>query len=108
MEPLEKHRLFLYGRIGLSVALFIVSMVLASSAILTGNPTSHPFLVGGLLVGSIVVLPRQSVPRSEEARDDASDEELEHFRRIRKWLTWTRLVYLIVGIAVFFGLPELM
>ena len=108
MAPLEKHRILLYGRIGLSLALFIVSMVLATSAALTGTAQSHGLLVGAFLIGALVVLPRKTVPGTQEARQSASEEERELFERMRRWLTWTRMAYLGIVAFVFLGLPELL
>jgi ABC-type transport system involved in cytochrome bd biosynthesis fused ATPase/permease subunit len=108
VAPLEKHRILLYGRIGLSLALFIVSMVLAASAAITATSQSHGLLVGAFLIGAIVILPRKAVPSKEEARQSASDQERELFERMRRWLTWTRMAYLGIVAFVFLGLPELL
>lgn len=107
MQALERHRLILYGRIGLSIALFVVAMGVGVAAVLSGSPRSNALLVGGGLVGSILLLPRRTRPRDEEAREQADHEELERFGRIETWLTWTRGVYLFVAIAVLVGLPRL-
>ena len=89
------------------MALYVVSMVLGASDVLSGGASS-PFLVGGLLIGSIVILPRHSVPRNQETRQEASDEELEHFKNLRRWLTWTRFAYLAIAFGVLVGLPRLL
>lgn len=107
MDALEKHRLFLYGRVGLSLALFIVAMTLGASAALTQAAGPNAILIGAFLIGAIVVLPRRSVP-SGDAEEAASDEALDHFRKLRRWLTWTRLAYLLIAIGVLLGLPSLL
>lgn len=107
MDKLEKHRLILYGRIGTSITLYVVSMSLGASAALTEATETNAIIVGATLVGAILLLPRRTVP-SGEAGDEANDETLEHFRRIRRWLTWTRLAYLLVAIGVLVGLPYLL
>lgn len=107
MDPLERHRLILYGRIGLSIALFLVAMAIATAAVLSGDPRSNAILVAGSLIGSILLLPRKTRPKDEEARENAEADELEQFEKIRTWLTWTRGVYLVVAIAVLVGLPQL-
>jgi len=108
VDPLERHRLVLYGRIGLSIATFLVAMAVATAAVISGAPRSNAIAVAGCLIGSILVLPRKTRPRSEKARETAEADELERFEKIRTWLTWTRGVYLVVAIAVLVGLPRLL
>lgn len=107
MTPLQKHRAMLYGRIGASFVAFLSGTVLAASSAIADGIGTFPYLVGGLLIGSVVVLPRRAAPRSEEVREAADDEELEFYDRVRRWLTWTRLAYLAIGIFALVGLPRL-
>lgn len=108
LTELERHRLLLYGRTGVSIVLFVASMIVGASTVLTAGTGPLVWVVGGLLIGSIVVLPRTTVPGNEKAREQADDEQLDHFRQLRRWLTWTRLAYFAVAVAVLVGLPELM
>jgi len=108
VQALERHRLILYGRIGLSVALFVVAMGVGTAAALSGSSGSNALLVGGGLVASILLLPRRTRPRNDEAREQADQAELERFGRIQTWLTWTRGVYLVVALSVLVGLPRLL
>ncbi len=107
MTKLEQHRFLLYGRSGLSILLFIAAMGLGAVDTLTTAGDSLIWVASGMLIASIVALPRTTVPQNEQARQDASDEELEQFRSLRPWLTWTRLIYLAIAVAVL-GLPELL
>jgi len=108
LTKLERHRFFLYGRIGLSLVLYLAAMILGVTEMLTAASGAIVWVLGGLLIGSVVVLPRSPVPRDEETRREATDEELEHFKRVRTWLTWARLAYLAVAIGVLIGLPRLL
>lgn len=107
LTKLEQHRFLLYGRSGFSVLLFISAMVLGAVDALTAAADSLIWVASGMLIASIVALPRTTVPQNEQAREDASGDELEQFRSLRPWLTWTRLIYLAIAIAVL-GLPELL
>ena len=108
MTKLERHRFFLYGRIGVSLLFFIAAMVLGVTVALTAATSPMTWILGGLLILSVVVLPRTPVPQNEETREEASDDEIAHFRQIRTWLTWARLAYLVVAIGVLVGLPRLL
>lgn len=108
VKRIERHRFLLYGRIGSSVVLYLVSMGFGTAAILAGTPRAYAVVVIGCLVASIVALPRRTRPSSEEAREQASDAELERFQTIRSWLVWIRVLYLLLAGGVLFGLPMLL
>lgn len=107
MNPLKRHRLTLYGRIVASVLMFVVFVILGGSAVITDTMADKQIPILVLLVLSVVVLPRSPVPGSKDVRDEASDEELDHFKRVRTWLTGTRVAYLALAIGVFLGLPAI-
>lgn len=107
MQRIERHRLIVYGRIGLSVVLYAVSMGFGTAAILSGTPRAYAIVVIGCLVGSILLLPRRTAPSSDEAREQASEEELDRLETIQRWLLWIRGIYLLVAAAVLLGLPTL-
>ena len=107
MEPLKKHRTTLYGRILASLLMFVAFLVLSLVGGVTGTLTASwdiPIIV--LLVLSVVALPRQTRPRDDEARSEASADELEHFGRVRTWLMWLRILYLGLAAVALWVVPE--
>jgi hypothetical protein len=95
----------LYGRIGVSVVLYALFIIFSISAVLTGTLADKPFLLGGLLVGAVLLLPR-SARRPQQG--DVTKDDVRRINSIQKWLTWVRFSYFIIAAFLWFGLPELM
>lgn len=106
MSDSKRQDMILYGRIIASVAMYAAFVVLGVSAVLTQSLADHPWLLSGLLILSVVVLPR-SARQPQQAEEEMSDEEFAKRQNIHKWLTWSRLAYFLLAIFIFFGLPEL-
>jgi hypothetical protein len=106
MKEASKKELKFYGRIGISVVLYALFMIFSVSAVLTGTLADQPFLIGGLLVGAVLLLPRRA-PRPQK-EDDLTKEEVVRLNHVQKWLTWVRVGYFIMVAFLWFGLPELM
>ncbi len=107
MRPLRKHRLLVYGRIASSVVMYVAFIVLDVTAAITGQLSSNAWMIPmfACLGLSVLLLPRRPVPRGE-ARETAGQDRLEYYARIRKWLIWVRIAYLVGAIALVLGLPR--
>ena len=105
MSDKRRENLILYGRIGVSVVLYALFIIFSTSAVLTRSLAEKPFLLGGLLIGAVFLLPRSA--RRPVKDDHASKDKVEQFNKIAKWLTWVRLAYFLVAAFLWFGLPEL-
>jgi hypothetical protein len=101
----RRQDLIMYGRIITSVVLYALFIIFSVNAVLTATLDEQPLLLGGLLILSVVILPRTS---RRAARDtEASEAEEARDRSIRKWLTGARMAYFIIAVFLWFGLPEL-
>jgi hypothetical protein len=97
----------LYGRIVASLLMFVAFLVLSLVGGITGTLTSSwDIPIIALLILSVVALPRQTQPSDEEARSEASADELEHFGRVRTWLMWLRILYLALAALALWVVPE--
>ena len=105
MSEKPKKDIKLYGRIGVSVVLYALFMIFSVSAVLTGTLGEKPLLLGGLLVGAVLILPRNT---RRPSSGDASKEDAERINMIMNWLTWVRASYLIIAVLLWYGLPELL
>ncbi len=94
-----------YIRTIVSVVLYALFIIFSVSAVLTGTLQEQPFLLGGLLIGSVVILPRTS--RRPDDDEDATQEQVEKMRDVRKWLTWARGAYFLIAVLLWFVLPEI-
>jgi cytochrome b561 len=88
----------LYGRIAVSVVLYALFIIFSTSAVLTRSLSEKPFLLGGLLIGAVFLLPRNA----RRAKKD-----FETAKKLGKWLTFVRLGYFLIAAFLWFGLPEL-
>lgn len=111
MEPSvrTRHERILYARVVLSVALFSLFVIFDVSAALTRTMSSWAPGLFGLLIGSFLVMPREPLPRDWEPGPDPehNDTYLDRMRRIRLWLTYTRVAYFLCAIVLLVGLPRL-
>lgn len=108
MQPLRRHRLTTYGRIVSSVVSYIAFVVLDVTATITGAVGQDVWMIAifACLGLAVLLLPRRPVPRGE-ARERADGETLDFYARIRTWLIWTRIAYLVVAVGLLLGLPRL-
>lgn len=97
LEPNNQRRM-LFARIGASVIVFTLFVVLAVSWVLTQDSTLQWALFIPLVL-SVVILPRRVVV------DDLSEESAARFQR---WLSVVRLAYFLLALVVMVGLPELL
>lgn len=89
-----------------SALLFVVFTMLAVAAIVTQRQDYFMWLVP-VAIGSILLLPRQTMPEGEPE----SEEEValaQHLQKMRLWLAYTRVVYLVTTLFILFGLPSLL
>lgn len=105
MSDKRREKQILYGRITLSVVLYTLFIIFSTSAVLTRSLAEKPFLLGGLLIGAVFILPRAA--RSFLKGDTVTKEEAERAKKIQKWLTFVRLAYFLIAAFLWFGLPEL-
>lgn len=105
MSDKRRENLILYGRITVSVVLYALFIIFSTSAVLTRSLAEKPFLLGGLLIGAVFLLPRRA--RRSSKNGDMSQDEADRLNGIQKWLTWVRLAYFLVAAFLWFGLPEL-
>lgn len=100
----------LYGRLGVGALLYGVFVTLHISAALTGSVQERSALLLGLLIASIVALPRQVVrPQDvERAGRVASPAWMARMKRAQRWLVWVRLGFFLGALFLFFVLPELL
>jgi hypothetical protein len=96
----------LYGRVIASLILFVLFVIFSVSAQLSGAGQKWPLLLGGLLIGSVLVLPR-SARYSRKSDRKLAPQQVEHRARVQRWLTIVRVVYVLVAIFVWLALPEL-
>ena len=104
MTAKEKHKYIVYGRVLGGVTSFSTFVILAVSAAFTHTLADKPFLLGIPLVLSVLLLPRHTVPRSDEI--ELADDEREHYQSMNRWLIWLRVAILAVALAIYFVLPE--
>ncbi len=102
----QRERRLLYGRIITSVVLYALFIILSTSAVLTRSLQDQPLVLGGLLIGSALILPRHT-RRMAKSDEPAPTDEAQRRARIQRWLTWVRLAYLLMAAFVWFGLPAL-
>lgn len=100
----QKERIF-YGRIAISVILYLSFAFLSVVAVLAGTLDEQPLLLGGLLIGSVLLLPR--TPRRPTDDESQDDEQAARRATVQKWLVWVRAGYLVVALFLWFGLPEI-
>lgn len=92
-------------RSGVSLAFYILFVVLA----VVHTFVKHPYLNYAVIVPvilAVMILPRAVYPKKEPTEEEERSF-YERLMRIGIWLTYTRAIYLVVAIALLFGLPEL-
>jgi hypothetical protein len=90
-----------------SLASYLVFAVGAVTVIVTGQDDYTKYLMIPLVI-AVLVLPRFVVPIDFDGRVPiAQKESAEALLTTRKWITWTRFTYLIVALAILFGITEL-
>ena len=107
-DDLKTKRLF-YGRFIVSIGLYCVFIISSVMELLTRSSAPPSLLIGGLLIGAVVILPR-SVRRIRRAPSDAAPREAQAadaVERMQKSLTAVRFVYLVGAIFVWLALPAL-
>lgn len=105
-DDLKAKRLF-YGRFIVSIGLYCVFIISSVMELLTRSSAPPSLVVGGLLIGAVVILPR-SVRRVRGAPSAASDAQApDPLERMQKSLTAVRIVYLVGAIFVWLALPAL-
>lgn len=97
-EESSRQRRTLFLRIGASVLTFTVFVITAVSWVLTQNPTLK-WAIFLPLVGAVMLLPR-------EVRVEGLADEVRI--RMRLWLSYVRVLYLLLAMFVLLGLPELL
>lgn len=106
-KNLQRRRLF-YGRLVVSISLYCVFIIGSVMEVLTRTGESSSLLIGGLLIGAVVILPR-STRRVLHAKDEEpEDHQFAQLQRMQKWLTGVRFIYLVGAIFVWFGLPAIL
>jgi hypothetical protein len=106
MSETPKENLKLYGRIGVSVVLYTLFIIFSVNAVLTGTLADKPFLLGGLLIGAVFLLPRSARRPSEDG--ELTEDDVAHLKNVQKWLTVVRFSYFLIAAFLWFGLPEIM
>lgn len=104
MDAEKKHKLWTYGRIIVGTASFATFTILGVSAAFTHTIADKMFLLGTPLLLSVIVLPRNTVPKGDKV--DLDQETIEHYQSIRRWLVWLRLAIFAVACGIFLVLPE--
>lgn len=105
MSDKRRENLVLYGRVTVSVVLYALFIIFSTSAVLTRSLAEKPFLLGGLLIGAVFILPRTA--RAFPKSDTVTKAEATQINKIQKWLTFVRLGYFLIAAFLWFGLPEL-
>lgn len=121
---------FFYGRIVVSVVLYVIFMILSTMAVFSQAIHDQVLLLAGLLLAATFLLPRtprrpQSAPEddqvepeppteqeepeppTEQAERDAG-EEPHRDEDIMRWLMWARISYFVIAVLLWFGLPALL
>ena len=91
-------------RSGVSLAFYILFVVLA----VVHTFVKHPYLNYAVIVPvilAVMILPRAVYPKQEPTEEERPFHE--SLPRMGIWLTYTRAIYLVVAVALLFGLPEL-
>ncbi len=104
MTAEEKHKYLTYGRIVMGAVSFVVFVIVGVSAAFTHTIADKMFLLGAPLLLSVIVLPRDTVPKGDGI--DLDKDQIKHYESIRKWLVWFRLVIFAGSAAIFLLLPE--
>ncbi|TDP63679.1 hypothetical protein DFR33_110137 [Bradymonas sediminis] len=105
-NDLKQKRLF-YGRLIVSVSLYCAFLISSVMETLTRTTEPPSLIIGGLLIGAVLILPRSTrrMQRSEGAGADPTSAE--QLQRIHKWLTGVRLIYLLGALIVWVVLPAI-
>jgi hypothetical protein len=96
----------LLARVVSSILLYGVFVTLAVSWVLTRDPTLKWALFLPL-VAAVFMLPRK-LPEKLSDEESADKEAMETATRIGRWLSWVRVIYLLVAMFVLLGLPEIL
>ncbi|MGM0559171.1 MAG: hypothetical protein ACQEVA_22490 [Myxococcota bacterium] len=104
MTAEDKHKYLTYGRITAGVIAFVVFVVLAVSATFSGTVADKMFMLGAPLLLSVILLPRDTVPKGDKI--ELSKDEIAFYESIRRWLIWFRIVIFVVSAGIFLVLPE--
>lgn len=104
MKAEDKHRYLIYGRTLVGAVCFAVFVILGISAAFTHTLSDKMFLLGSPLLLSIIVLPRETLPRGKEVV--LGSQQRARFEAMRRWLVWFRLAIFITSAVIFLLLPE--
>ena len=98
-----------YARIALAVLLYCAYATLHISAVLTDVASvQSPYLMA-LFIGAILALPRKilSAATIESLPTYQAVAWAERAGRIKRWMVWTRAIFLLGAIFLFIALPDL-
>ncbi|QED27948.1 hypothetical protein FRD01_12010 [Microvenator marinus] len=101
---MEKQYKQVVWRAGLSLAFFAIFLVLGVMHAFVDYAWVYYGVVVPVVL-AVLILPRAVYPKGEPL-----PEERVYFERLNRmgiWLTYTRALYLVVALAVLFGLPKL-
>lgn len=106
MKKTLQNKRFFYGRLVVSVGLFCAFIIASVMAQLTRTTEPPSLVIGGLIIGAVLILPRST--RRVSARKDSAETDagVAHLQRLQKWLTGVRVIYLAGAIFVWLALPE--
>lgn len=112
MDSLERHRVSLQRRMIASGAIYVVFMIVASIAAVRGTTFDDNvlLLIIVLLIGSVSVLPRSTMPRRwPQATTADGQDRLDMMRdtliAMQNRATYQRLFYFAIGILLIAVLP---
>lgn len=98
-------------RAGIAVLLYVAFVILDISAALTHTIEARGPILLGLLIGAILLLPRQIIPQSLLTEADNTPRTrafVDRLKRIQIWLVWVRAIFFFGALLLFVVLPRLL
>ncbi len=105
-DPLAAHLTRLKRRIAIATIAFVAFVIVDVSAALIGRFDELAPVTLGLLIVSVLVMPRSAYASKEALTDDAPTRD--QLARVQRWLITARLILFVTALALFLLLPKLL